>query len=74
MLVRKTEERNHLEFLLVDGRIILKFILKVGCVCGLDSTGGLFRTCNETSGSIKDRTLEQPSDCQLVQKGSSNFL
>jgi hypothetical protein len=37
MLVRKPEERDHLEGISVDGMIILKFILKIGCE-GVDWT------------------------------------
>jgi hypothetical protein len=34
LLVVKTEERNHLEDLVIDGRIILKSTLKLSCELG----------------------------------------
>jgi hypothetical protein len=76
ILIGKPEGKKPLGRPRIDGRIILKWILK-GIGCGMDSfdlghehLSGSSEHGNEPSGSIKGGECHvQLSDCQLLKKG-----
>jgi hypothetical protein len=69
------ERTDKLEDVVVDGRIILKLILKtawIGFIClRLGSKSGCFEDCDEPSSFIKgEKFLDQLKDCFVLKKDS----